>query len=116
MLRRMKLIEGHHSHIIVCRKVAQAIDKEVEYTDLKGFEDDYYKDLIIKSLKEHERLRRDKIDRLIMDRLPSALNEKQKKNHIDYLLKSLRRIGAIHVGKDRCWEIGSEHVYLMSMM
>ncbi len=70
------------------------------------FRDDYYKDLILKSLSDHRKLRRDKIDKLLLTRLPYALNERQKKNHIDYLLKCLRKAGKIHVGPNKNWELG----------
>ena len=79
---------------------------EAEYSDLKGFDDDYYRDLILKSISEHKKLRRSKIDKLLYGKLPAALDDRQKKNHIDYLLKNLRKAGKIHVGDNKNWEIG----------
>lgn len=105
-LRELNLIEGRHPHIIISRKVAQLTNMEAEYTDLKGFDDDYYKDLILKSLSDHKRLRRTHIDKLLLPRLPKALNDRQKKNHIDYLLKCLRIARKIHVGPNKYWESG----------
>ena len=105
-LRELNLIEGRHPHIIISRQVAQLTNMEAEYTDLKGFDDDYYKDLILKSLSEHKKLRRDKINKLLFARLPGALNNNQKKNHIDNLLKCLRKAGKIHVGPKKYWELG----------
>lgn len=75
-LRELNLIEGRHPHIIISRKVAQLTNMEAEYTDLKGFDDDYYKDLILKSLSDHKKLRRTHIDKLLLPRLPKALNYK----------------------------------------
>ena len=105
-LRELNLIEGRHPHIIISRRVAQLTNMEAEYTDLKGFDDDYYKDLILKSISDHKKLRRDKIDKILYGKLPNALNDRQKKNHIDYLLKSLRKAGKIHVGPNKNWELG----------
>lgn len=105
-LRELNLIEGRHPHIIISRKVAQLTNMEAEYTDLKGFDDDYYKDLILKSLSDHKKLRRTHIDKLLLPRLPKALNDRQKKNHIDYLLKCLRIARKIHVGPNKYWESG----------
>lgn len=105
-LRELNLIEGRHPHIIISRKVAQLTDMEAEYSDLKGFDDDYYRDLILKSISDHKKLRRSKIDKLLYGKLPAALDDRQKKNHIDYLLKSLRKAGKIHVGDNKNWEIG----------
>ena len=103
-LRKLKLIEGRYPHIIVSCKVAQLTNMEAEYTDLKGFDDNYYKDLILKLISDHIKLRRDKIDKLLYGKLPNALNDRQKKNHIDYLLKCLRKAGKIHVGANKNWE------------
>lgn len=107
-LRKLKLIEGRYPHIIVSCKVAQLTNMEAEYTDLKGFDDNYYKDLILKLISDHIKLRRDKIDKLLYGKLPNALNDRQKKNHIDYLLKCLRKAGKIHVGANKNWELGTE--------
>lgn len=105
-LRELNLIEGRHPHIIVSRKIAQLTHKEAEYSALKGFDDEFCRDLILKALHEHTRLNRSQINELIMKRLPDVLNEKQKINHIDYLLKKLRREGKIHVGSNKNWELG----------
>ena len=107
-LKKMNLIEGRYPHIIISRRIAQLTNMEAEYTDLKGFDDDYYKDLIIKSISDHNKLRRDKIDKLLFGKLPNALNNSQKKNHIDYLLKCLRKAGKIHVGPNKNWELGPD--------
>lgn len=106
-LRELNLIEGRHPLIIISRKIAQLTNMEAEYTDLKGFDDNYYKDLILKSISDHEKLRRNIIDKLLCDKLPKTLNDSQKKNHIDYLLKSLRKAGKIHVGPNKFWELGA---------
>lgn len=105
-LRELNLIEGRHPHIIISRKIAQITRKEAEYTALKGFDDGFCKDLILKSLREHTRLNRSQINELLLKRLPDILNERQKNNHIDYLLKYLRREGKIHVGPNKYWELG----------
>lgn len=111
-LRELNLIEGRHPHIIISRKIAQITHKEAEYTALKGFDDEFCKDLILKSLREHTRLNRSQINELLLKRLPDILNERQKNNHIDYLLKYLRREGKIHVGSNKYWELGPVQQYL----
>lgn len=111
-LRELNLIEGRHPHIIISRKIAQITHKEAEYTALKGFDDEFCKDLILKSLREHTRLNRSQINELLLKRLPDILNERQKNNRIDYLLKYLRREGKIHVGSNKYWELGPAQQYL----
>ncbi|MCD8385907.1 MAG: putative DNA binding domain-containing protein [Bacteroidales bacterium] len=104
-LRELNLIEGRHPHIIISSRVAQITHNEVEYTTLKGFDDGYYKDLIIKFLKDHKQLNRKQINNLLMGKLPEIFNENQKKNHIDYLLRCLRKSGRIYVGKNKLWRL-----------
>ncbi|MFG6386607.1 MAG: putative DNA binding domain-containing protein [Muribaculaceae bacterium] len=107
-LRDLNLIEGRHPHIIISRKIAQITHQEAEYTSLKGFDDQFCKDLILKSLREHIRLKRTQINELLLKRLPDILDERQKNNHIDYLLKQLRKNGKIHVGANKYWELGPD--------
>lgn len=97
-LRDLNLIEGRHPHIIISRRIAQITHKEAEYTALKGFDDEFCKDLILKSLREHQKLQRGKIDELLIKRLPENMSTEQKKNHIGYLLRILRKDGKIYVG------------------
>ncbi len=105
-LKELHLIEGRHPNLIVSRKIAQLTHKEAEYSTQRGFDDEFCRDLILKALHEHTRLNRSQINKLLMKRLPEVLNEKQKINHIDYLLKKLRRDGKIHVGPNKYWELG----------
>ncbi len=102
-LRSMGLIEGRYPHIIISRKVAQITNKEVEYSNLKGFEDDYYKDLILKSLQDHGKLQRSDFNELLIPKLPGILSDTQKKNKVENLLRALRAEGKIYVGKKKYW-------------
>lgn len=107
-LRDLNLIEGRHPHITISRRITQITHQEAEYTSLKGFDDQFCKDLIVKSLREHIRLKRTQINELLLKRLPDILDERQKNNHIDYLLKQLRKDGKIHVGANKYWELGPD--------
>lgn len=104
-LRKRKLVEGRKSSLYFAKSVARATGQEAEYTVMKGFDDLYYRDLIVKALKEHHRLRRTDINRLLLNKLPSALNDKQKNNKIDYLLKCLRKDGGVYVDENRYWRL-----------
>lgn len=108
MLRKKKLIEGKKPNLYISKKVAKATHQEVEYTDMKGFDDQYYRDLIVKALKDHGRLKRADLNRLLMIKLPSILSDTQKNNKIDYLLKYLRKSGVINVEAGKFWHI-QEH-------
>jgi ATP-dependent DNA helicase RecG len=103
MLRKAKLIEGKKPNLYISKQIAKATHQEAEYTNMKGFDDQYYRDLIVKALHEHNKMKRVGFNRLLMSKLSSSLNDKQKGNKIDYLLKYLRKNGVIYVGKDRYW-------------
>lgn len=104
-LRKLRLIEGRKPNIHISKKVAQAAHQQVQYTDMKGFEDQYYKDLIVKALTEHKSLKRLDFDKLIINKLPSVLSEAQKKNKVGNLLKMLRMSGIIYSDEHRIWHL-----------
>ena len=105
LLRKQKLVEGRKPNIHISQQVAKATHHEVEYTDMRGFDDKYYQDLILEALAQHGKLNRGDINRLLLNKLPSILNEKQKTNKIDYLLKKLRLGNKIYVDKQKYWNL-----------
>ena len=72
---------------------------------MKGFDDQYYRDLIVKALKDHTSLRRKEFNALLLNKLPDVLKENQKKNKIDNLMRMLRENGIIYVDKNRVWHL-----------
>ena len=99
-LRRKKLIEGRKPNIYVAAAVAAAAGQEATYVLTAGFEDNYYKDLIVKMLREFNQARSQKIYEMIRPKLPDALTEAQKSNKMRNLLQQLDRDGIIeNVGK-----------------
>ena len=105
MLKKRKLVEGKRPNIYISKKVAKATHQEAEYTDMKGFDDQYYRDLIVKALKEHGALRRNAFNKLLINKLPSVLNESQKKTKIYNLLRFLRENKIIFVDEHRVWHL-----------
>ena len=57
-LRSMKLIEGRLSSLYLSASAARSIDESTSYIKNKGFDDKYYKDLIVEYLKQYERYSR----------------------------------------------------------
>lgn len=104
-LRKEKLIEGRKGSLFIGKRVATATHQEAEYIDLKGFDDQYYRDLIVKTLSEHDNLKRADFDKLLLSKLPKSLNPKQKTNKIDRLLRSLRSNGKIFADEHRIWHL-----------
>lgn len=107
-LRKEKLIEGRKGSLFIGKRVATATHQEAEYIDLKGFDDQYYRDLIVKALSEHDNLKRADFDKLLLSKLPKSLNPKQKTNKIDRLLRSLRSNGKIFADEHRIWHLRTD--------
>ena len=64
---------------------------------------------MLDSLKDHGSLTKQEIVRLLWDVLPDQLDDKQKMNKIEYLLKQLRLKGEIKnesKGKESIWMLG----------
>ncbi len=109
MLRKRKLIEGRLPHIYVSKDIAQATNQKVEYTKHKGLAEKKCEALLLDSLKDHGSLTKQEIVRLLWDVLPDQLDDKQKMNKIEYLLKQLRLKGEINnksKGKESIWMLG----------
>ena len=95
MLRKRKLIEGRLPHIFIAKDIAQVTDQKIEYSKHKGLDDKKCEALLLDSLKDHGSLTKPEIVRLLWDVLPDQLDDKQKDNKLDYLLKRLRKAGKI---------------------
>ena len=105
ILRKQKLIEGRMPNIHISKRIAQVTHSEIEYTELKGLDDDYFREMIIQALSNATKLRRDAINKLLIDKLPKILDDKMKKNRIDYLLKTLRQAERIYCDRERWWHL-----------
>lgn len=104
-LRKLKLIEGRKPNVFISQRIARVTHQEAEYTDMKGLDDKYYQDLIIEALTQHGKLKRADINKLLLNKLPSILNDSQKSNKIDNLLRRLRATGRIIVGPQKFWQL-----------
>lgn len=102
-LRKRKLVEGRKNALYFAKSIAKATGQKAEYTRNKGFDDNYYKDLILKALDQHVTLSRPEIDTLLMTKLPEALTEKQKISKIGHLLTALRKAEKIVFGEKKLW-------------
>lgn len=101
-LKDKNLIEGRRPNYYISLKVAQKIGRKAEYTKVKGFEKNYYLDLILKAIKEHGSLARVDVDELLRKKLPDWMTEDQKKNKVNNLLSELRRKNIIeNVGSNK---------------
>ena len=86
ILRKSHLIEGRYPNIYVSKNVSELVDDKVAYTKKSGFDDQYYKDLVLKYIKDFGSITKKDLDELLMDKLPDNLNEEQKRTKIKYLV------------------------------
>ena len=89
-LRKYRLVEGRANQLYLSSEVAKDIEKEAEYIRNKGFDDQYYRDMIIKYIRQYGEAKKKDIKALLWDKLPDILTEKQKEAKISNLLTSLR--------------------------
>ena len=94
-LRKKKLIEGRKQNLFVAKSIAQTTDRKAEYSRHKGLEEETCETLLLNSLKDHKKLSRQDIDKLLWSALSDMLDDKQKKSKITNLLSKLRKKGEI---------------------
>ena len=63
--------------------------KRAKHISDRGFDNTYYRDLIVKIVREHQPVSREDIDRLLLGKLPEVLSLDQKLTKIHNLLTSL---------------------------
>ena len=86
LLRKNKLIEGRYPNIYVSKGISEIVDDKVSYTKKSGFNDKYYKDLVLKYIKDFGSITKKDLDELLISKLPDNLNKEQKKIKIKYLV------------------------------
>jgi len=103
--KKLKLkgyIEGRKPNYYISQSISQVTNQKAEYSKNKGFNDEYYIDLLLKSIKEHNFLSRNDIDLLLLNKLPDFMNEKQRKIKISNILNKLRNDKKIiNTGSDK---------------
>ena len=86
-LRKLKIIEGKIPNIFLSATISETIGEKDRYVKNKAFDDQYYKDLIVKYLAQYGSARRKDIQALLWDKLPSIMADKQKEDRLEtYLL------------------------------
>jgi len=90
-LRKKKLVEGRKNNLYISSNVAKETGQKEDYIKMQGFDNQYYKELILKYLTEFEEATKQDIEKLILDKLPNILSVEQKKNKIKYILYSMSK-------------------------
>lgn len=106
-LRKRSLIEGRKPNFYLSATTVEPLDTanlKQQYIQNSSFDDNYFRDLIVKYMTKFKHANREAIEGLLYDKLSSVLKEQQKKDKITNLLSSLKRKGVIYYDKDiRQW-------------
>lgn len=95
LLRKMNLIEGKMPNLYLSAGVSEILDEKEQYIKNKAFDEEYYKKLIVDYLKQWGKAQRKDIKKLLWDKLPDSLTDKQKDAKIGNLLTALRKSNII---------------------
>lgn len=88
-LKEMKLVEGRYPNLFVSAPIAAMTGQKAQHIRNRGFDRQYYLDMILALIREHGPVSRSDIDRLLLDKLPDVLSGQQKKTKIHNLLREL---------------------------
>lgn len=90
-LKAAKLVEGRYPNLIVAGRVAAVTGEKARHIRNRGFDSQYYRDMIVALVREHQPVSREDIDKLLLDKLPEVLTQTQKMNRIHNLLRQLAK-------------------------
>lgn len=105
-LRKRKFIEGRKPNFYLAHKVvSRTKDSNLkgQYIKNRSFDDEYFMKLVLEYLKKFGKASRKDINGLLFGKLSDVLNDEQKKNKVDYLLKKLKERGKIASNEKRLW-------------
>lgn len=102
-LKLLGLVEGRYPRIFVSGRVAAATGGQAQHIRRRGFDNRYYRDLLVELIREHGPIGPAVITELFMDKLPDSMNDAQKRAKIRNLTFDLaHRRGVIeNVGQSR---------------
>jgi ATP-dependent DNA helicase RecG len=95
VLKSKKLIEGRKPNYHISSTVASVTGEKADYMKQRGINDDYCQKMILDYLKKFKEGTKKDFNKLLLDKLPDVLDEKQKKNKVKNNLQALRRSGEI---------------------
>ena len=94
-LRNKGLVTGRYPRIFLAADIARVVDTPADYTKHRAFDKQYYKDFIIKFLRQHRQAKPQDFQRLLFDKLSDLYDESQRKTKIRNLIQEMAREGVI---------------------
>jgi ATP-dependent DNA helicase RecG len=90
-LKSAGLVEGRYPSLIVAGAVARAAGEAGRHIRERGFNKQYYLDLILALVREHHPVDRKDVDQFLLTKLPDRLSQEKKLRKVHNLLQELRR-------------------------
>ena len=82
-------------NIFLSASVSETIGEQSQYVKNKAFNDQYYRDLIVKYLEQYGSAKKRDVRELLWGKLPEVMDDKQKESKVKNLLAQMRRMGII---------------------
>lgn len=102
-LKAAKLVEGRYPNLLVAGSVAAVAGQKAQHIRNRGLDSQYFRDMIVALVREHQPVSREDIDKLLLDKLPEVLTQEQKLNRVHNLLRQLADTGRIQNVGGRRW-------------
>lgn len=102
-LKKLKLIEGRKPNLFISESIAKITDEKSSYIKNKGFDNKYYRDLILEFITQFKKATRGELENLLEDKLPNVLSEQQKKDKVKNALQNLKKSDKIILNNDKTW-------------
>ena len=107
------LVEGRYPNLMVAGLVAKATGEAGRHIRERGFDKQYYLDLIIALVREHGPVSRKEINQALIPKLPDRLTDAQKWSRVRNLIQELRCSDLIVNRGTRAqpaWELTDAHL------
>jgi ATP-dependent DNA helicase RecG len=101
LLKKKRLIEGRKPHYYIAAHIAEATNQKAEYTRNKGLDKEVLMSFILKHIENHKFATREEIDKLLLDKLPDYMDEKQRKKKIENILQEMKKEFITNVGSNK---------------
>ena len=89
--------------------MAKTTEQEAQYILNRGFDDQYYKDIILEYIKKYGHGTKKQFRELLITKLPDSLNDVQKERKIGNLLTAMKKLGIISIvareGRQFVWAL-----------
>lgn len=98
-LRKRGLIEGRKPNYMLSTLLAQKSEDRIlkgKAIKNKGFNDEYYRDLIVKYIEEYGSASKKDLVELLMEKLPDVMTDTQKYNKVGNLIAQMKRMGIMN--------------------